>query len=651
MIINIQDDILKLQALGLLNKILLDKTTKRHIIWATDAYMSLGTKYGYHGEITPDLIVGRHASVIKTRAWKAMELQAVRTRQHAEVFTPLWMCKKMNDYADEAWFRANGPFLGDETPTAAAGVPRGKNWGRYVDSRRLEITCGEAPYLVNRYDTETGEVIPIQERSGLLDRKLRAVSENAQTESEWLEWAVRAFGATYGYELQGDNVLIARINLLMTFEEYLQECWKRQPTRAEYRTIANIVVWNIWQMDGLNGTPPHGIPTDASQPVDRVAASEAERPKGHAAQPYCRIHNWVSGKSAEFSSSTASKKKAWKFDFIIGNPPYQKSLLNTSDKPLYNDFMDASYQLSDEVELITPARFLFDAGKTPKAWNRKMLNDEFLQVLYYEPDSSKIFPNTQIKGGIAVTYHNKKTRHGSIGCFTPYPTLNAILHKVKSSPDFSSICNIIVTSFAYHYTEKMHMDYPEAIGLLSNGHAYDLKSNAFERLPMVFLETRPDDGHDYIRILGRLKNERTYKYIRRDYVTNVKNLDKYKLFIPKANGAGIFGEILALPELCGPGVGSTESFVGIGLFSTAEESKNALKYLKAKFTRAMLGTVKITQDLTPQKWKYVPLQDFSPGSDIDWSRSIPEIDRQLYKKYRLSAQEIQFIESHVKEML
>ena len=134
-------------------------------------------------------------------------------------------------------------------------------------------------------------------------------------------------------------------------------------------------------------------------------------------------------------------------------------------------------------------------------------------------------------------------------------------------------------------------------------------------------------------------------------MSNVKNLDKYKLFIPKANGAGIFGEILALPELCGPGVGSTESFVGIGLFSTAEESKNALKYLKAKFTRAMLGTVKITQDLTPQKWKYVPLQDFSPGSDIDWSRSIPEIDRQLYKKYRLSAQEIQFIESHVKEML
>ena len=237
MIINIQDDILKLHALGLLDGMLLDKTTKQHIMWATGAYASLGGRYEYNGEITPDLITGEHASVIKTRARKAMEQQSARTRQHAEVFTPLWMCRMMNDYADEVWFGAKEVFFKDGTPTAAVEFPKGKKWERYVDSRRLEITCGEAPYLVSRYDVETGEAIPIRERGGLLDRKLRVVGENTQTEEEWLEWAVRAFWATYGYEFQGDNVLIARVNLLMTFEEYLRERWKRKPTRAEYEKI------------------------------------------------------------------------------------------------------------------------------------------------------------------------------------------------------------------------------------------------------------------------------------------------------------------------------------------------------------------------------------------------------------------------------
>lgn len=339
-----------------------------------------------------------------------------------------------------------------------------------------------------------------------------------------------------------------------------------------------------------------------------------------------------------------------KFDFVIGNPPYQETLQNTSDKPVYNDFMDAAYSVANAVELITPARFLFDAGKTSKMWNQKMLNDTSLKVVYYEPDSSKVFSNTDIKGGVAVTYYDKTKNYGAIGHFTPYEELNSVLHKVKDSGGFVSICEIIVTSFAYHYTEKLHKDYPEAAGMLSKGHAYDIKSNAFERLPQVFYDEIPKDGNDYIRILGREHNERVYKYIRRDYVNDVKNLDKYKLFFPKANGTGAFGEILTLPEICEPGVGATESFVSLGIFDTKIEAQNALKYIKTKFMRALLGITKITQDLTPTKWKYVPLQDFTSSSDIDWSQSIANIDKQLYKKYNLSDEEINFIETHVKEM-
>lgn len=338
------------------------------------------------------------------------------------------------------------------------------------------------------------------------------------------------------------------------------------------------------------------------------------------------------------------------FDFCIGNPPYQETLQNTSDKPVYNDFMDASYSIASIVELITPARFLFDAGKTPKIWNEKMLNDPHLKVLHYESNSALFFANTDIKGGVAITYYNDKIEYGSIGSFTPYKELNSILKKIKTDDTFCSICKIIITSFAYRYTEQLHMDYPEAEQCLSIGHKYDIKSNAFDRLPMVFSDEKPNDNNKYIQILGRQNNVRLRKYIKENYVNKVENLDKYKLFMSKANGTGAFGEILTLPDLCEPGVGATESFVGIGLFDTKAEAENLLKYIKTKFMRALLGVVKITQDLTPAKWKYVPLQDFSASSDIDWSKSIHEIDLQLYHKYNLNDEEITFIEENVKEM-
>ena len=258
--------------------------------------------------------------------------------------------------------------------------------------------------------------------------------------------------------------------------------------------------------------------------------------------------------------------------------------------------------------------------------------------------------NTEIKGGVVVTYHDKTKDYGAIGTFTPYVELNAVLKKVRPHMGKNSLSSIVVNSYSYHFTDALHEDYPEIVNLLSKGHAYDLKSNVLEKLPQVFHKEKPNDGFEYIRIYGRINNSRVFMYIKAKYINNVVNLRKFKVFLPAASGNGGLGEELASPIVMEPGVGSTETFCSIGCFETKQEAQNALKYLKCKFSRAMLSVLKVTQHITPEKFSYVPLQDFTPASDIDWSKSIPEIDSQLYAKYGLDAAEIEFIETHVKEM-
>ena len=342
-----------------------------------------------------------------------------------------------------------------------------------------------------------------------------------------------------------------------------------------------------------------------------------------------------------------------KFDFVIGNPPYQDETLGDNKgfaPPVYHKFLENAYKVGDAVEMIHPARFLFNAGSTPKQWNEQMLQDPHLKVLYFEQDSSKVFRNTDIKGGVVITHHDCVKNYGAIGIFTAYEELNIILNKVRNRDDFSSFSNIVITRTAYRLTDKMHSDHPEALGQLSDGHAYDMSTNIFERLPQIFYDEKPQDGAEYIQILGRENNERIYKYVRCDYINTVSNLDKYKIFLPKANGIGALGEVLSAPILCEPMIGATETFLSIGAFEQKSEAEAALKYIKTKFVRALLGVLKTTQDITPEKWKCVPLQDFTTSSDINWSATIPDIDKQLYKKYNLSDEEINFIETKVKEM-
>lgn len=343
-----------------------------------------------------------------------------------------------------------------------------------------------------------------------------------------------------------------------------------------------------------------------------------------------------------------------KFDYAIGNPPYNADFSISGDNgkfaaPVYNLFMDAAYGIADRVELIHPARFLFNAGSTPKAWNEKMLNNKHFKVCYYEPDCKKVFSNTDIKGGVAITYYDRTREYAPIQVFTPYEELNGILQKIREYSEKSNVGDVGISSYAYHFTPIMHREHPEVKAFQSKGHENDLKSNIIAKLPMIFFKEKPDNK-DYITIMGRLDNERVSMFIQRSYINVVKNLDSYKIFLPKASGVGEFGEALAPAIIAMPGVGHTETFFSIGNFSTLQEAENLLKYLKSRFARALLSILKKTQMITPSNFKFIPLQDFTPNSDINWSASIRDIDQQLYKKYGLSQQEIDFIESHVKEM-
>lgn len=291
---------------GILNELLADKTTGRNIVWADDEYEALGVGYSRDNEILLEKITGPNSGVIKPRISKEQEKQSLRTKTHAEVFTPSWICNQMNNYIDNDWFGREGVFnvegeqawQATDDPIAFPDEP-GKTWQDYVDLRRLEITCGEAPFICSRYDTVTGAELPVRERIGFLDRKLRVVNENASGFDDWLKWAYRAFESTYGYEFQGDNLLIARINVLQTFMDYYIDRWGKVPSDAEIRHVVRIVVWNIWQMDGLTGTAPSSKPIGSETQMSIFELMDAPEEKQ---APFCEIYDWRARKAQTYVS-------------------------------------------------------------------------------------------------------------------------------------------------------------------------------------------------------------------------------------------------------------------------------------------------------------------------------------------------------------
>lgn len=250
-----------------LETLLRDHTTHQNTFWATENYHYLGESYAFAAPILPELITGDKGNIIMPRVKKDKEMQQSRVRDMAEVFTPSWICNAQNNLIDNAWFGSENHFNTEITNqdglntwqvnTNKITFPEGKTWKHYVRDTRMEITCGEAPYITSRYDTTTGEFIPIEKRIGLLDRKLRVISENVDKSGEWLKAAQTAYKNTYAFEWQGDSLLLAREAMLYTFIENYEQKFGKQPLLKSIQFIAYIISWNVWQMDGLKAVVPN----------------------------------------------------------------------------------------------------------------------------------------------------------------------------------------------------------------------------------------------------------------------------------------------------------------------------------------------------------------------------------------------------------
>lgn len=294
-----RDLLLKSRTGDLLSILLIDRTTKKNIIWATDSHEEFGNNFLPKKPVIPELITGQYGMLIQPRAAKSIEEQRRRTKEKAEVFTPLKVIDQMNKVVDSNWKKVDK-----------------KNWQNYVCELKLEITCGEAPFIVTRYNptANTDKIIKLDNRVGFLDKKLSVVSKYCKDKKEWIFWAKEAFKASYGYEWQGDNVLLARENLLYTFIDYHEAKFKRPPSIQVQREFAEIISWNIFQMDGLRYVVPMScrhesrvIPSTSTlfeEIPGRVEKHECEgckhnRPNKHNGK-YVKIMDWSMNKDIRF---------------------------------------------------------------------------------------------------------------------------------------------------------------------------------------------------------------------------------------------------------------------------------------------------------------------------------------------------------------
>lgn len=341
----------------------------------------------------------------------------------------------------------------------------------------------------------------------------------------------------------------------------------------------------------------------------------------------------------------ANNNRNMKFNAVVSNPPYQ---VGVNKEPLYHHFISIGMEIGDLGTLIHPGRFLFNAGKTPKAWNQKMLNDEHFKVVKYWKKSDEVFDAVDIKGGVAVTMWDKQNVIGPIGTFVLHDELRTIQEKVESLGE-ESFSKIVYSRDLYQLTELFYKENPELEGRQSKGHRFDLGTTAFSLFPEVFSDEKPA-GDGYALVVGRENDTRIGKWIKKEYLKLPDNFESYKVVVPKSNGSGHFGESLSSPFVAAPFHAQNTTFLSIGKFDSIFEAEACLKYIKTKFVRCMLGILKVTQDNPKSVWSKVPLQNFTQQSDINWDLSIPELDAALYQKYNLTQDDIDFIESNVSAM-
>lgn len=645
----------------MLKLLLTDKTTGKNITFATNSYADYGINFAEDSYITETEILGIAECEIQPRICKALEQQAIRTKNKAEVFTPSWICNRMNNFCDEEWFGEKNIFNGENGTKWTANHEKirfvEKNtWQKYVDLRFLEITCGECPYLVSRYDTATGDEIPISERIGILDRKLRVVGENTDNEEDWLKWVIRAYQSTYGYEYQGDSLLIARINLLMTFCEYLYDKFHRGATIGELNKIANIISWNIFQMNGINGNLPiYG--TDNYEQMTIFSSSETETEKKETP---CYIYNWRVKEKIYFNDTKEGKKM--KFDFVIGNPPYQeesegKISKSNAQKPRTNIFQyfqeQADVVCSNSCMIYPGGRWIHQSGKGLKNFGKNQINDKHLSKVIFYPKSREVFPSVDIPDGLSIVFKKQSKTSPEFEYVYACDGKEEMV-KVNSpgneliplNPKDSSI-----TKKISDFVDKNNMTYL---------HDAILPRSLFA-IESTFVEQNPDkvrlikDGENInpqneIKLFTNDKSGaggRSMWFVAdRDVIKqNQKYISEWQVVVSSAHPGGQDGRDSQLAI-----VDNMSAFgrarVALKSFKTQQEAENFFAYMKSNFIRyAFL----LTDESLSSVAKKVP--DFNNYSDSQTLINFhSDIDMQMYHLLELTQEEIDFIETKVKEM-
>ncbi|MBR1750409.1 MAG: Eco57I restriction-modification methylase domain-containing protein [Ruminococcus sp.] len=659
------EELIKLDAYpirGLVGRLLQDKTTRKNIMFASDSYADYGAGYRDDSQMTEGALLGFDSCDIQPRVYKAASEQTERTRKRAEVFTPAWIVNQMNNHCDAEWFGRADVFNRQDgqswtVRTEPIVFPEGKTWKQYVDSRRLEITCGEAPYIVSRYDTSTGEIIPIERRIGILDRKLRVINENAADEDEWFKWALRAFQSVYGYEYQGDNLLIARMNLLYTLADYIEAKWHRQASRKELEKFLNVICWNIWQMDGMNDTPPYGIPNDEVVQLSLFEDDETNNDE----IIYCKIYDWRKDISNLFKG-LKKRGKGMKFDFVIGNPPYQEEadivVTTNGQKPrknIFHHFQIAADEISSEGSvLIYPGgRWLHQSGKGLKDFGKNQINDVTLKSVFFYPESKVVFgKSADLSDGITIVIKMKSKTTGGFKYSYMSDLDNGITVDVDNPGDDLLPLNpndLLVASKIKKFVEKYNLSYLHDAILPRS--LFSIESDYIEKNPTkatLYIEGMDVDYSKKVKVLtndraGKAGRAKWFVIDRSEIKQNKEYIDKWKVIVSSANAGGQKrdNQIAIADNHSAFG----RARLALRSFDTYEEALNFFNYCNTYIIRyAFL----MTDEALSSLGKQVPdLVNYNNSQIIDFSENL---DKQLFELIDFSDKEIDYIKHRIDDL-
>ncbi len=646
----------------LLKILLTDHTTGKNIVWASDEYLKYGPDYAPECEILPRLIIRNYTKIIRPRVAKNREEQHDRTRKLAEVFTPSWICNEMNNHCDTEWFGCNGIFnchLDKKWCVNCNKIafPDSKNqtWQHYIDLRHLEITCGEAPYLVSRYDTTTGDILPIGQRIGIIDRKLRVVGENTSTEAEWFKWAVRAYESTYGYEYQGDNLLLARENMLGTFVDYFADKFSKFPSKEQLRKVAMIISWNIWQMNGFTNCPPLYMPIIPNAQLSLFGADDVGQ---LPIVSLCQIKNWRKKQTITFHKITEGQDM--KFDYCVGNPPYQEQVAKKEtnngqkrSRSIFQYFQLAADQITKDLSvLIYPAtRWIHRSGKGMQQFGYDQINDKRLKKLIVYQNAKEVFPSTEIGDGISIVIKKTGKQNDAFEYIYKYEKgdLETSLHSPGEDLIPLNPNDVSITKKLKNFVEANNFDY--LFNSILPQKLFGIESDFVAKNPTKVEPLSNSLQKDFSNTVKLFTNDKAGKAGRATwFVTdrkfiplNANLIDEWQVVVSSASPAGQKRDWQI--EIIDNHSAFGRSRVALKSFQTEKEANNFYKYAKTSIVRyAFL----LTDENLTSVGKMVPdILDYTNNSIIDFDN---DIDNQLCSLIGLSNDEFAYIVDRVKSI-